>query len=88
VEVVDYACTCGSCFSTCDIQSDTMDAMMPEAGMNVSTNENVRFVDTTAGMTAGIDRPYDGISAGDQTEAMDLVKFLSRPVRIAKIHLE
>jgi hypothetical protein len=83
VEVVDYACTCGSCFSTCDIQSDTMDAMMPEAGMNVSTNENVRFVDTTAGMTAGIDRPYDGISAGDQTEAMDLVKFLSRPVRIA-----
>jgi hypothetical protein len=34
-------------------------------------------------MTAGIDRPYDGISAGDQTEAMDFVKFLSRPVRIA-----
>jgi hypothetical protein len=60
-----------------------MDVIAMDKNINVSNNENVRFLDTAVGMTAGIDRPYDGISAGDQTEAMDFVKFLSRPVRIA-----
>lgn len=68
---------------SCCVQADTIDIVAMDKSLNVTTNENVRFLDTAVGMTAGIDRPYDGVSAGDQTEAMDFVKFLSRPVRIA-----
>lgn len=48
-----------------------------------TTKQTVTFHDTAEGMIGGLDRPYDGVSATDQTQNMDLVKFLSRPVRIA-----
>jgi hypothetical protein len=52
------------------------------SGLSQTTAQNVQFNDAAPGMTAGLDRGYDGVSAADQTENMDFVKFLSRPVRI------
>lgn len=40
-------------------------------------------MDEASDNTAGYDLSYDGISAMDQTERIDFVKFLSRPVKIA-----
>ena len=45
--------------------------------------QTVAFHDESAGMHAGLDLPADPISASDQTQNIDFVNFLSRPVRIA-----
>jgi hypothetical protein len=85
-------CECDECFSQCCIvqcdsmfvQADVMSDITPTTGsMAKTTKETVTFTDAAVGMTAGYDLGYDGISAMDQTENIDFVKFLSRPVRIA-----
>lgn len=76
---VSFTCGKSDCGLNCCLQADVMPT---STNTTESTNENVRFVDAEEGVAVGIDRPYDGISAGDQTENIDFVKFLSRPVRI------
>jgi hypothetical protein len=48
-----------------------------------TTHETVTFNDTARGQTAGLDILTSPASSIDQTENIDFVKFLSRPVRIA-----
>lgn len=60
-------------------------AIIPTDGQGsaVTEQEVLTFVDESAGLKVGIDRPYDGISGGDQTANTSLDAFLRRPVRIA-----
>jgi hypothetical protein len=66
------------------IQADAMiDALgTSTTTLSTTTHETVSFMDSASGMFAGYNESYDGISAMDQTENIDFVKFLSRPVRI------
>lgn len=67
--------------TTTDLQADVA---VTEVGDPVHmVRETVAFHDEAEGMYSGINRGPDGISAMDQTENIDFVKFLSRPVRIA-----
>lgn len=63
------------------LQADVITGEGHQAGTTVV--ENTQFLDEAEGLRVGVDVAYDGISAMDQTEAVDLAKFLSRPVRIA-----
>lgn len=54
-----------------------------EGGSGVVQQENIAFVDEVSGLKVGIDEPYDGVSAADQTSNTTLNDFLRRPVRIA-----
>lgn len=70
----------GVVWSTEDLQADVTVTTQPQ---NASIQrETVAFHDEAAGMHAGLNVDYDGISAMDQTENIDFLKFLSRPVRI------
>jgi len=75
---------CNDCAELLDVQGDVMEepVLSASSGMSQTVAQNVQFNDSAPGMTAGLDRGYDGVSAADQTENMDFVKFLSRPVRI------
>nr|ULF99940.1 MAG: hypothetical protein [Marnaviridae sp.] len=75
-------CACVKCFMIgCETQADVM---VTEATQGAHLQrETVAFHDEAAGMHAGLNLGYDGISAMDQTQNIDFVNFLSRPVRIA-----
>lgn len=60
------------------VQADQM-----ESANATIQQQTVSFHDEAAGMHAGLNVGYDGISAMDQTDDVGLSKFLSRPVRIA-----
>lgn len=75
-------CECDACWTRCcEVQSDLISA--PASVGSHLQKETVAFHDEAIGMRAGIDEGYDGVSAMDQTQDIDFVKFLSRPVRIA-----
>lgn len=84
-------CSCNCCTRLCDecnasldtnlqIQADVIPSM--ELGTTATSSETVTFHDTNVGSHAGIKRGTETSSVVDQTVNMDLVNFLSRPVRI------
>lgn len=64
------------------VQSEPIPAM---SGVDLSADvhETVTFNDTSRGAVAGLDIAPPDVTSIDQTENIDFVKFLSRPVRIA-----
>lgn len=66
-----------------DLEPQASVTMGTSDATTASTQETVTFHDVDTGSTGGLAMGYDGVSATDQTENVDLVNFLSRPVRIA-----
>lgn len=64
-----------------ELQAD-VSVTEPTQGAHLQ-RETVSFHDEAIGMNAGLNVGYDGISAMDQTQDIDFINFLSRPVRIA-----
>ncbi len=67
--------------SPLEVQADVAVTQAPQDSH--VQRQTVAFHDESAGMHAGLDLPADPISASDQTQNIDFVNFLSRPVRIA-----
>lgn len=67
--------------SNWEVQADVM-PLDPSATTSAMQQQTVTFHDSNLGTRGGIDVSLDPVVAVDQTRNMDLVEFLSRPVRI------
>lgn len=76
LDVVDE-CACLNC---CAVQADVV--IDHSAATTSSVSETVTFDDSVASMSGGMNVTPGADTANDQTENIDLIRFLSRPVRI------
>lgn len=82
VEEQDELCSFCYCEQCCCVQAD----ILPLAGsgsLKSQINETVDFHDAAGGQSGGRNYAIGAETSTDQTEQIDFVKFLSRPVRIA-----
>lgn len=74
------AVTCSTCCQW-QVQAEVILGETPGAAIS-STKETVTFNDAVLGEVSGLDIKTSEVSSIDQTENIDFVKFLSRPVKI------
>jgi hypothetical protein len=82
-EDIDCTCSLWKCASErCEIQGD----VVVEDGHQSAhlTQETTQFIDESTGLRVGVDEQIVRETLTDQTQNLDLVRFLSRPVRIAQ----
>lgn len=82
-EDIDCTCSFWKCASErCEIQSDLVVGDGQQSAH--ITQETTQFIDESTGLKVGVDEQIVRETLTDQTQNLDLVRFLSRPVRIAQ----